>query len=123
MLLLLDEIPAQHRSIGSGGFEMTTGEREIALAIEIRRRRQQHSTSAESVEERFVRFIQLQTASFDLLRKSPEGFQNLLRRNHKSRRVEVVDGVWQPVSAERCMKAATGRAKDQLDLENLPGGE
>jgi hypothetical protein len=71
--------------------------------LDLRRKQQQRICHDETVEERFHRFIQLQSASFELLRSSPEGYQNFLRRNHKSRRVEVVDGVWHPVSADRCI--------------------
>jgi hypothetical protein len=48
----------------------------------------------------------LQIASFELLHSSPEGYRNFLRRNHKSRRVEVIDGVWHPVSADRRTREA-----------------
>lgn len=80
---------------------MTIADPNISAELELRRKHQRQRCRDESVEERIDRFIKLQTASFELLRSSPEGYRNFLRRNHKSRRVEVIDGVWQPVSADR----------------------
>lgn len=76
-------------------------ELDISAMLELRREHQRRIARGESVEERIDRFIKLQSASIELLRTSPEGFRNFLRRNHKSRRVEVIDGAWHPVSADR----------------------
>jgi hypothetical protein len=73
----------------------------ISDMLELRRQKQRRMSRDESVEDRLNRFIKLQIASFELLCSSPEGYRNFLRRNHKSRRVEVIDGVWHPVSADR----------------------
>ncbi len=80
---------------------MAIDDLDISGTLDLRRQRQQRIGRNESVEERLNRFIELQTASFELLRSSPEGYRNFLRRNHKSRRVEVIDGVWYPVSVDR----------------------
>jgi len=80
---------------------MTIDDIDIAGMLDLRRQQQRRISRDESVEERFCRFIKLQTASFELLCSSPEGLRNFLRRNHKSRRVEVVDGIWHPVSVDR----------------------
>jgi len=88
---------------------VTIDDLDIPGMLDLRRKQQRRISRDESVEERFIRFINLQTASFELLRSSPEGYRNFLRRNHKSRRVEVVDGVWQPVS-EGCHGAREGSA-------------
>jgi hypothetical protein len=73
----------------------------ISDMLELRRQKQRRMSRDESVEDRLNRFIKLQIASFELLHSSPEGYRNFLCRNHKSRRVEVIDGVWHPVSADR----------------------
>ncbi len=54
-----------------------------------------------SPEQRLGQFTKLQQASFDVLLASPVGYQNYLRRNLLSRRIEVVDGEYQPVSSDR----------------------
>jgi hypothetical protein len=74
---------------------------EISLAIETRTRFARRVRSRESPEQRLARFSQLQRELFDLLRASPDGFQHFLRRNLQSRRVEVIDGEWRPVSHDR----------------------
>lgn len=74
---------------------------DIANMMEARRRHQQARERAETPEQRMERFAELQAASFDLLRSSPEGYAAFLRRNHKSRRAEVINGIWQPVSPDR----------------------
>ena len=76
-------------------------ELDISGLLDLRRKRQQRISRDETAEQRLARFVKLQAASFELLRSSPEGYRNFLRRNHKSRRVEVIDGVWQPVSVDR----------------------
>ena len=74
---------------------------DISSAIDRRRRFANLLRSNESPEERLVRFIQLQRKSFKLLQASSDGFQHFLRRNLKSRRVEVIHGDWRPVSSDR----------------------
>lgn len=69
----------------------------IGVRLQIMRRQQQ----TRSVEQRLADFAELQAASFRVLCASPEGFQHFLRRNLTSRRVEVIDGKWRPVSAAR----------------------
>jgi hypothetical protein len=58
--------------------------------------------SNRSASERLADFAKLQQASFRVLSQSPRGFQEFLRRNMASRRAEVIDGVWRPVSPARC---------------------
>lgn len=94
------------RSMGPGGSTTTMDELDIAGRLDHRRKEQQRVSLDESVVERLNRFIKLQIASFELLHSSPEGYRNFLRRNHKSRRVEVIDGVWHPVSADRRTREA-----------------
>ncbi len=91
----------RRRRIGRGGCKATMDELDISGMLDRRRERQRRISRDESAESRLARFIQLQTASFELLRSSPEGYREFHRRNHKSRRVEVVDGVWHPVSVDR----------------------
>jgi len=91
----------RRRRMERGGCQATMDELDISGMLDLRREQQQRISRDESVEERLDRFIKLQTASFELLRSSPEGYRNFLRRNHKSRRVEVIDGVWRPVSVDR----------------------
>jgi hypothetical protein len=73
---------------------------DLDLAKQVQSRRQRRRDQ-ETVDERWERFVQLQGLSFDLLRSSPDGWDHFLRRNMASRRVEVIDGKWQPVSADR----------------------
>ena len=80
---------------------MNTDPVDISAAIQLRSRLQQRLRDQETAEERWTRFVQLQRAAFELLRSSPAGYQNFLRRNMSSRRVEVVNGEWRPVSAAR----------------------
>ena len=72
-------------------------EQEMHLRSKFMRRMQ----DARSVDQRLDQFAKLQQVSFDLLLASPEGYQNFLRRNLHSRRVEVVDGEYQPISPAR----------------------
>lgn len=76
-------------------------ELDISGMLELRLKHQRRNAQCESVEERLARFIKLQAASMALLRTSPKGYQNFLRRNYKSCRAEVIDGVWHPVSVDR----------------------
>ena len=63
--------------------------------------RQRRRSLDETPEQRMSRFAILQTESFEILSSSPAGLRNFHSRNHRSRRVEVVDGVWHPVSVDR----------------------
>ena len=70
-------------------------------ALERRSRYLRAVREKRSVDERLAEFAKLQQASFRLLRESPDGYRHFLCRNMASRRVEVIDGVWQPVSPAR----------------------
>lgn len=74
---------------------------DITDAIQRRARAEQRSRNQETGEQRLQRLAQLQQASFALLASSPHGLEHFLRRNMASRRVEVIDGNWRPVSADR----------------------
>ncbi len=69
--------------------------------LNLRNRFARRINGACSAEQRIERFAKLQQASFDVLLASPNGYHNFLRRNLHSRRVEVVDGEYQPVSSDR----------------------
>ena len=73
----------------------------LEQAMSLRTRFAHHMRGARSAEQRLGQFAKLQQASFDVLIASPAGYRNFLRRNHHSRRVEVVDGEYQPVSSAR----------------------
>ncbi len=60
-----------------------------------------HLRDERSAEQRMERFEKLQRASFEVLFASPDGYQNFLRRNFRSRRVEVVHEKYRPVSSAR----------------------
>ena len=81
---------------------MTTGRDDISSAIETRTQFERELRSGESPDQRFARFVQLQRTSFQLLQDSPAGFQHFLRRNFQSRRAEMTNGKWRPVSPDRC---------------------
>ena len=80
---------------------MSENSADIAAAVRLRARMQQHVVATESPEQRLARMADLQRASFELLASSPAGWQHFLRRNFASRRVEVIDGIWRPVSPDR----------------------
>lgn len=72
---------------------------------ELLRRREavQRRAMAElSPSERLARMVELQVEAWRMLQASPEGMRHFLRRNYRSRRAEVIDGRWQPVSPDRC---------------------
>jgi len=75
---------------------------DIRQALERRSRYRRRIHAERTVEERFACFVALQRASFRALLTSPEGYRRFLQRNYSSRRVEVIDGKWRPVSAARC---------------------
>ncbi len=79
---------------------------DIEQMIDVQKKHQRIRQCAETAEERMERFAELQDASFELLRSSPEGFAAFHRRNYKSRRAEVINGVWQPVSPDRASNEA-----------------
>ena len=80
---------------------MATGRDDIISAIETRTHFERRLRSSESPGQRLARFVQLQRRSFELLQASPDGFQHFLRRNLQSRRAEVINGEWRPVSPDR----------------------
>lgn len=82
-------------------FAMLTDGDTIGAAILARSRYQRRLCENRSASERLADFAKLQEASFRLLRASPRGYRHFLKRNLNSRRVEVIDGVWRPVSPAR----------------------
>lgn len=74
---------------------------DVSTALKSRSKAQQHLRKHETAEQRLARFARLQQASMKLLRSSPDGLRHFLRRNMTSRRVEVIDGMWRPISADR----------------------
>lgn len=54
-----------------------------------------------SPEERWARGMALQDQAMALLRQSPEGWANFVRRNRHSRRTEYINGQWLPADPER----------------------
>jgi len=80
---------------------MATDSDSIDAALSIRSRHMRRVRDTRSVRERLVDFAKLQQASFRVLSASPRGYQHFLRRNVHSRRAEVIDGVWRPVSPAR----------------------
>ncbi len=73
----------------------------IEQAIDLRVSYAGHLSEALSAEQRLEQFEKLQLASFEVLIASQVGYQNFLRRNYLARRIEVVDGEYQPVSSAR----------------------
>ncbi len=80
---------------------MATDSDSIHVAIDIRTRYMRHLRENRTADQRLADFAKLQQASFRVLRESPRGYQHFLRRNLNSRRAEVIDGVWRPVSPAR----------------------
>ena len=80
---------------------MPTDKENIHAAIDIRTRYMRQVGENRSAGERLADFAKLQQASFRVLRESPHGYRHFLRRNLDSRRAEVIDGVWKPVSPAR----------------------
>ena len=80
---------------------MATGRDDISTAFETRTHFERRLRGSESPEQRLARFVQLQRRSFELLQASPDGFQHFLRRNFQSRRAEVINGEWRPISRNR----------------------
>ena len=74
---------------------------DVTNAIRWRARAEQRLRHQETGEQRLQRLSRLQSASFDLLQSSPTGLEHFLRRTMTSRRVEVIDGKWRTVSADR----------------------
>jgi len=86
---------------GPGRERMATEHESIKAAIDARNRFQRRRSEQQTPGERLAELARLQQASFRLLRESPQGYEHFLRRNLESRRVEVIDGVWRPVSPAR----------------------
>ena len=80
---------------------MSTDSEHLNQMLEARRRFMRRMRQNQSVSERLARFAELQQAWSALLQSSPDGYQHFIRRNMASRRVEVVDGEWKPVSPDR----------------------
>jgi hypothetical protein len=80
---------------------MATDGDSIDRAIDIRTRYQRQMWENRTADERLAEMAKLQQVSFRVLRESPSGYQHFLRRNMASRRAEVIDGVWRPVSPAR----------------------
>lgn len=80
---------------------MPTDSESIQATLEIRMRYMRHVHENRTAGERLAEFAKLQQASFRVLCQSPRGYQHFLRRNMASRRAEVIDGVWRPVSPAR----------------------
>ena len=80
---------------------MPTDSESIQAAIDIRTRYRRRLRQSRTAGERLAEFAKLQQASFRVLCQSPRGFQHFIRRNMASRRAEVIDGVWRPVSPAR----------------------
>jgi len=74
---------------------------QIEQAMSLRAKYTRRQFAARSGEQRLGQFAKLQQASFEILIASPAGYQNFLRRNLFSRRVEVVDGEYRPFSSVR----------------------
>jgi len=73
----------------------------INAAINVRSRYMRRVRENRSAGDRLANFAKLQEASFRVLRASPHGYRHFLKRNLYSRRVEVIDGEWRPVSPAR----------------------
>jgi len=80
---------------------MSTDGDSIDEALDIRRRYTRRVQRNRSVAERLANFKALQLAALRVLRESPEGYRRFLKRNMRSRRVEVIDGEWKPVAPAR----------------------
>jgi hypothetical protein len=80
---------------------MATDNDSINVAINIRSRYMRRMRVSRSASDRLADFAKLQQASFCVLRASPRGYRHFLVRNLRSRRVEVIDGNWRPVSPAR----------------------
>ena len=80
---------------------MPTDSASIRVAMGIRSRYMRRVRQNRSAGERLADFAKLQQASFRVLGASPRGYRHFLDRNLNSRRAEVIDGVWRPVSPAR----------------------
>jgi hypothetical protein len=80
---------------------MSADSENIDLTLQIRSQYLKRVQEQRSAGERLADFARLQQASFRVLRESPRGYEHFLRRNLNSRRAEVIDGVWRPVSPAR----------------------
>ncbi len=80
---------------------MSAADSDLSKAIEAQSQFRRRLYEQASPDERLARFAELQRQSFRLLETSPDGWSHFLRRNLQSRRVEVIDGKWRPVSPYR----------------------
>jgi hypothetical protein len=80
---------------------MPTESESIQAAIRIRAQYMRRVQGSRSAGERLADFARLQQASIRVLCESPRGYRHFLLRNLASRRAEVIDGVWRPVSPAR----------------------
>ncbi len=74
---------------------------DLRAAFEKRRRFIERLQANRSAAHRLADWTKLQQASFHILMASPEGYRHFLRRNMESRRTEVINGQWRPVSSAR----------------------
>lgn len=80
---------------------MLNGREDILAAFEKRRRFIGSFQADRSATQRLADWTHLQQASFQILMSSPDGYRHFVRRNMESRRTEVIDGQWRPVSPAR----------------------
>ena len=84
---------------GDAACRLTT--RALPRRSAVRRRYQWRVLADRSADARLADFARLQQRSFRVLQASPRGYRHFLKRNLSARRVEVIDGVWRPVSPAR----------------------
>lgn len=80
---------------------MPSDSQSIRAAIDIRTRYMRRVRENRSAGDRLADFAKLQEASLGVLRASPRGYRHFLARNLHSRRVQVINGEWKPVSPAR----------------------
>ena len=81
---------------------MNPNNEQVESAIAARNRFMRHDCEARSLAERLAAFEKLQRELFRRLKSNPEGYENFMRRNMKSRRTKLVNGKRIPVSPDRC---------------------
>ena len=74
---------------------------DVLAAFEKQRRFIKRFQADRSATERLADWTKLQQASFQILMASPDGYRHFFRRNMESRRTEVINGQWRPVSPAR----------------------
>jgi len=80
---------------------MSSDSASIRAAIDIRTIYMQRLRENRSAGNRLADFAKLQQASLSVLCASPRGYRHFMARNLHSRRVEVINGKWKPVSPAR----------------------